>query len=111
MRPSLHPRHALMLAAALLLATAASAQVPQAFKSANPDEGQKLVSERQCDSCHAQKWGNDGKDVYRPGKHIHNVAELRKQVNQCNTGLNLNLFPEEETDIAAWLNRSYYHFK
>lgn len=105
------PYRPLLLVAALLLGGAASAQTPAAFKGANPAEGHKLMGERQCDACHAQKWGNDGKDIYRPGQQIHNVGELRKQVNQCNTGLNLNLFPEEETDIAAWLNATYYHFK
>ncbi len=103
--------HPMLLAAALLLVGPVGAQTPNAFKDASPSQGHKLMSERQCDACHAQKWGNDGKDIYRPGTHIHNANELRKRVNQCNTGLNLNLFPEEETDIAAWLNESYYHFK
>lgn len=102
---------ALFFASTLLLAGAALAQTPEAFKDAHPSEGHKLMSDRQCDACHAQKWGHDGQDVYRPGQHISNVAQLRRQVNQCNTGLNLNLFPEEETDIAAWLNQTYYHFK
>jgi len=101
----------MVLAAALLLVGAASAQTPDAFKGANPSEGHKLMNDRQCDACHAQKWGNDGKDIYRPGQNITTIKQLRKKVNQCNTGLNLNLFPEEETDIAAWLNESYYHFK
>ncbi|QEA11872.1 hypothetical protein [Comamonas flocculans] len=104
-------RLAALLAPALLVAAPAFAQTPEAFKGANPHEGEALVKDRQCDSCHAQKWGNDGRDIYRPGKLIRDVAQLRKQVSQCNTGLNLNLFPEEETDIAAWLNQSYYHFK
>ena len=106
-----HAPHPFMLAATLLLAGAASAQTPDVFKGANPSDGHALMSERQCDACHAQKWGNDGKDIYRPGKLLHSASDLRKQVNQCNTGLNLNLFPEEETDIAAWLNDAYYHFK
>lgn len=105
------PYRPMVLAAALLLVGAASAQTPDAFKGANPSEGHRLMSDRQCDACHAQKWGNDGKDIYRPGQNITTIKQLRKQVNQCNTGLNLNLFPEEETDIAAWLNESYYHFK
>lgn len=105
------PRILMGLAGTLLLGASALAQTPPVFKEANPAEGRKLMSERQCDACHAQKWGNDGQDIYRPGQHIKDVAQLRKQVSQCNTGLNLNLFPEEETDIAAWLNKTYYHFK
>lgn len=101
----------LMAATALVLAGTASAQTPAAFKGANPSEGHKLMVDHQCDACHAQKWGHDGQDIYRPGARIKDIAGLRKQVNQCNTGMGLNLFPEEETDIAAWLNQSYYHFK
>jgi len=36
---------------------------------------------------------------------------LRGMVEQCNTTLNLSLFPEEVTAIAAVLNQTHYHFK
>jgi len=31
-------------------------------------------------------------------------------VEQCNTELNLGLFPEEVTSVAAVLNRDHYRF-
>ena len=36
---------------------------------------------------------------------------LRGMVEQCNTELNLGLFPEEATAVAAVLNRDHYRFK
>ena len=36
---------------------------------------------------------------------------LRGMVEQCNTELNLALFPDEVTSIAAVLNRDHYRFK
>jgi hypothetical protein len=36
---------------------------------------------------------------------------LRGMVEQCNTELNLGLFPEEVTSIGAVLNRDHYRFK
>lgn len=99
------------LAWALALSAAASAQVPPLFKDANPADGHKLMADRQCDACHARKWANDGKDIYRAGKSITTASQLRAKVEQCNTGTNANLFPEEVLDIAAALNQSYYHLK
>jgi hypothetical protein len=36
---------------------------------------------------------------------------LRGMVEQCNTELNLGLFPEEVTAVSAVLNRDHYRFK
>lgn len=94
-----------------LLTTAVYAQVPALFKDAKPADGGKLVASHQCDACHAMKWARDGKDIYRPGQAIKSASQLLGKVEQCNAGTNANLFPEEVTDIAAWLNQTYYHFK
>lgn len=101
----------LALAATLGWCAAAAAQVPELFKDANPAQGEKLIAEHKCDACHAQKWTNDGKAIYRPGKSVTTATQLRSKVDQCNAGVGANLFPEEVLDIAASLNRSFYHFK
>jgi hypothetical protein len=36
---------------------------------------------------------------------------LRGMVEQCNTQLNLGMFPEDVTSVAAVINRDYYKFK
>jgi hypothetical protein len=49
--------------------------------------------------------------MYRPLGKINTAGFLRGMVEQCNTELNLGLFPEEVTAVAAVLNRDHYRFK
>jgi hypothetical protein len=41
-------------------------------------------------------------------RRISTLAALRGMVEQCNTELNLGLFPEETNSVAAVLNRDHY---
>jgi hypothetical protein len=102
--------------ACLLLGMLASTQVvPQAanniFADADLVLGAKLINEHQCAQCHIRKVGGDGSAIYRPQGRISTAGYLRGMVEQCNTELNLGLFPEEVTAIAAVLNRDHYRFK
>ncbi len=89
----------------------ASAQVPSIFKEADLQLGAELIADNGCVACHQQKFGGDGSAIYRPGGRIASAGLLRGMVEQCNTTLNLSLFPEEVTAIAAVLNQTHYHFK
>ena len=89
----------------------AGAQVPSIFKEADLQLGAELIADNGCVACHQQKFGGDGSAVYRPGGRIASAGLLRGMVEQCNTTLNLSLFPEEVTAIAAVLNQTHYHFK
>lgn len=40
-----------------------------------------------------------------------NWAQLKSRVALCNTELNLQLFPEDEEHIVAFLDQAYYKFK
>ena len=53
----------------------------------------------------------NGSDIYNPKGRINSPAFLRGMVEQCNTELNLGLFPEEVSAVAAVLNRDHYKFK
>lgn len=81
------------------------------FKDVDLLLGQKLIKENRCSECHAKKFAGDGSDAYRPLVRIKSAGALRGMVEQCNTELNLGLFPEEVTAVAAVLNRDYYKFK
>ena len=94
-----------------LLVCFASAQVPSIFKEADLQLGAELIADNGCVACHQQKFGGDGSAIYRPGGRIASAGLLRGMVEQCNTTLNLSLFPEEVTAIAAVLNQTHYHFK
>ena len=104
------PRVPAIITLALLGASVAHAQVPAEFKGADLKLGERLIAENKCNQCHAQKWGHDGKDVYRPKGRINTPAALVSMVERCSTELNLALFAEDVAAIAAALNRDYYHF-
>jgi len=80
------------------------------FKDADLKLGERLIAEHKCNQCHAQKWANDGKAIYRPKGRINTPAALVSMVERCSTELNLGLFPEEIDAMAAVLNRDHYHF-
>ena len=87
------------------------AQSADIFQDADLALGQKLIAENKCDACHANKMPEDPKGIYRPKGRINAPGVLRGMVEQCNTELNLSLFPDEVNAIAAVLNRDHYKFK
>lgn len=95
----------------LMIWNAASAQSPSIFKDADFRLGEKLIQEHQCTACHVQKVGGNGSAIYRPLGRINTPGFLRGMVDQCNTEMNLGIFPDEVTSIAAVLNRDHYKFK
>jgi hypothetical protein len=93
-----------------LVLTSAGAQVPAVFQGADLKLGEKLIAESKCAACHQQKVGGDGSAIFRPAGRVNSSGPLRGMVEQCNTELNLGLFPEEVTSVAAVLNRDHYRF-
>lgn len=94
-----------------LFCSAAYAQVPAIFKDADLKLGDKLIAEHQCTACHVQKVGGNGSSIYKPLGRINTPGFLRGMVDQCNAEINLGIFPDEITAIAAVLNRDHYKFK
>jgi len=87
------------------------AQGPLMFQGADLKLGEKLIAEKKCVACHQQKVGGDGSAIYKPLGRINTPGILRGMVEQCDTEMNLGLFPEEVTAISAVLNRDHYKFK
>jgi hypothetical protein len=83
---------------------------PELYRDADHQLGAELLAQHQCHQCHTRRVGGDGSDIYNPQGRINNAAFLRGMVEQCNTELNLGLFPEEVTAVAAVLNRRHYKF-
>ena len=98
---------AILLAAPVSLAWAQS----QIFVGADLALGRQLMAEHKCEACHARHVGGDGTDVYNPAGRLKTPGLLRGMVEACNTQLNLGLFPEEVTAVAAVLNHDHYRFK
>ena len=93
------------------IAATAWAQGPHIFHGADLKLGEKLIAENQCSSCHMRRVGGDGSAIYKPQGRINTAAFLRGMVEQCNTELNLAMFPDEVNSVAAVLNRDHYKFK
>lgn len=81
------------------------------FAGADLALGRQLMDQHRCEACHARHVGGDGTDVYNPAGRLKTAGLLRGMVEACNTQLNLGLFPEEVTAVAAVLNRDHYRFK
>lgn len=99
------------MAAAAGLAIPALAAGPPEFQGADLALGERLIKQHQCSACHARKVGGDGSAIYRPAGRISRPAALVAMVEMCSTELNLQLFPEDVTAVAAVLQRDHYHFK
>lgn len=84
---------------------------PAIFKDADHKLGEKLIAESKCVACHVTKVGGNGSAIYKPQGRINTAAFLRGMVEQCNTELNLGMFPEDVNSVAAVLNRDHYKFK
>lgn len=80
---------------------------------AAPDaaKGRGLVDRHKCETCHQDKvYGPPGTIYLRKDRKVTSWAKLKAQVAACNTQLNAGLFPEDEEDVAAFLDATYYRF-
>jgi hypothetical protein len=73
----------------------------------------KKIDQQQCYACHAKKSGfGNGDMIYtRSDSRIKTLQNLKTMVARCNTELRLDLFPEDEADVTAFLNQQFYKFK
>ncbi len=101
---------AILLALVAGTALAQTPQGPALFHGADLALGEKLIKDAKCEACHARRVGGDGSAIYRPQGRINTPGALRGMVDYCSTELNLGLFPEEVTAVAAVLQRDHYRF-
>ncbi|WP_293266569.1 hypothetical protein [Neptunomonas sp.] len=58
-----------------------------------------------CETCHSA-------DIYRSeSRKATTLAKLESRVEGCNTNLDVGWFPEDVSDVAAYLNREFYKLK
>jgi len=89
----------------------ASAQLqPAPFRAGDAKAG-KVMVDRDCVACHAQRFAGDPDQMYRRAdRRIKTPAQLLAQVQGCNVNLGKGYFPEEEEHVAAYLNLEFYKF-
>ena len=82
------------------------------FAAADVKNGAE-IDQHKCYACHAKKTGfGNGDMIYtRSDSKVNSLAKLRSMVERCNTELRLDLFPEDEADVTAHLNKQFYKFK
>jgi cytochrome c2 len=90
----------------------ASTVIASPVFSADVNNG-KALHQAKCYQCHAQKSGfGNGEIIYtRVDRKVQDPAHLKFMVGMCNTELRLDLFPEDEADLVAYLNQQFYKFK
>ena len=89
----------------------AVALVPAVSFAADAGKGRAMVEEKKCEACHHNKTMGDAKAVYlRKDRKVTTLEKLTAQVAVCNSQLNLQLFPDDEEHIVAYLNQTYYKF-
>ncbi len=73
----------------------------------------KTLHQAKCYQCHAEKSGlGNGDIIYtRADRKVQDPTRLKFMVSMCNTELRLDLFPEDEADLVAYLNQQFYKFK
>lgn len=82
------------------------------FKGADVVAGKALYQEHKCSACHQERRGLNDQDYYtRTDRKVSSQEKLITQINFCSTQLGLTLFPEDELNIAAYLNETYYKLK
>ncbi len=96
------------------LSTLAIAFLFSGYVFAAPDLANgKNIDQQKCYACHAKKTGfGNGDMIYtRSDSKVKSISDLKRMVSLCNSELRLDLFPEEEVDVAAFLNQQFYKFK
>ena len=100
-----------MLVSILIFGMFAGAAMAAPFPKADAAAGAKLYDGAKCGACHARRFGGDGSNAYtRADRRVTSAEGLLKQVRMCVTQLNVQWFPDEEENVAAYLNQRYYKF-
>jgi len=97
---------------AVLLLGATGVVVAQGIPYGGADASAgRALSQKDCVGCHARKFDGDATRIYtRPERKVRNPEQLLSQVQLCNSELNLQYFPEDEANVAAYLDREHYRF-
>jgi mono/diheme cytochrome c family protein len=99
------------VAAAVTTLPLLSAFAAEPWGNADPKAG-KVLHEKQCVACHARLYGGDGSQMYtRDGRVLMTKLDILQRVAACSSQTNAGWYPEEEAEVAAYINQQYYHFK
>ena len=102
-------KHVSLCLASSLLSFSVMAADP--WGDANPKAGAEH-HEKACVACHVRLYGGDGSKMYtRDARLLSSKLDVLQRVAACNSQVKAGWFPEEEAEVAAYLNQKYYQFK
>lgn len=91
-------------AVALILGLALAPLYAAPFDKGDPAAG-KVLHNKSCVACH-------GSSVYsRADRKIKTPTQLAARISGCNANTGAGWFPEDEQNVGAYLNQTFYHFK
>lgn len=100
------------LHAALLLLATSGACLANSLADGDPVAGKKAFDEANCNACHVKITGGEPERLFtRQDRRVNDAQALLKLVRFCISRTGASVFPEDEVNIAAYLNRMYYKFK
>ncbi len=100
-------RYFVLLSALFITVSAQAAP----FENGDATKGKAIV-DKQCSSCHISMYKGDGSGVYTRADHkVKTSSQLKARISGCNANTGAGMFPEDETDVGAYLNKTYYKFK
>lgn len=91
-------------AVALMLGLALAPLHAAPFDKGDPAAG-KALHDKSCLTCH------DNSVYARTNRIVKTPAQLAARISGCNANTGAGWFPNEERDVAAYLNQRFYHFK
>lgn len=78
--------------------------------TAHAQDGASLHAEN-CIACHSAMTGGDGSVLYtRDDQNVKSLDALGKQVNRCQSSLDLNWSTDQISNVQKYLNESFYQF-
>lgn len=99
------------LVAMFLLCSAAQAQAAP-FADGDAAVGKKLFEQHKCNSCHSKKVGGDGSTIFtRRDRKVNSANDLIERMYACGGNIGVKFSHQDEQNIGAYLNQTYYKFK
>ena len=98
--------------AVLVLSLAAGSVLAQPFPDGDAQAGKKLFDDNKCNRCHIGKVGGDGSAIFtRPDRIVNSPEQMIARFHVCSGAAGITLTPQNEQDLGAYLNKTYYKFK
>ena len=72
----------------------------------------KVLHDSQCTSCHVERVGGDGSEIYqRRNRLIHDVRALQLRVAMCASQTSAGWLAGDKEDVTAYLVQQHYQFR